>query len=176
MPVPGDGWICYNSGRKTEKERDKTMDKRIKTPMIIGIIIQGVALLIGFVCYLIQDGIASMQRMKIGERVFPETLIQIAVILMFYIIILLVMQTYEGGSRRLVAGVLAAIYCVIGIVFPIILRITTIFDSRKGVEFLAAKNTLAAVISLFTSPLNVVSLVLVLIALGRYGVLDQEQS
>ena len=53
-------------------------------------------------------------------------------------------------------------------------RIEAIFDARRGVEFLAAKNVLASVISMFSSPLSCVSLVLVMLALGRYGVLDKE--
>ena len=152
------------------------MDKRIKTPMIIGIILQGLALVIAGGCSLMQESMASMQNFKIGEKIFPDTLVTIAIIFLLHIIALLVMQTYEGESRRLIGGILAAAYCVVNIASPIISRITVIFESRKGVEFVAAKNVLSSTISLFTSPLNLVSLMLVVIAVGRYGVMDREQT
>ena len=150
------------------------MDKRIKTPMIIGIVLQGLSFLIAFGCYLMQSSMNSMKNMAIGEKVFPDTLVTIAVVLLLHIIALLVMNTYEGESGRLIGGILAAAYCVVNVASPIISRITLIFDSRKGVEFIAAKNMLSSTISLLTSPLNLISLVLVMIAVGRYGVLDRE--
>ncbi len=150
------------------------MDKRIKIPMIIGIVLQGVALLIAMGCYMIQESMKTMQGIKVGEKVFPDTITNIAIILVLHIIALLAMQTYEGQSRRLIGGLLAAAYCVVSVATPIIARITAVFDSRRGAEFLAAKNVLASMISLFASPFTIISNVLVLIAVGRYGILDKE--
>ncbi len=149
------------------------MDKRIKTPMIIGIILQALAFVIAFGCYLLQSSVAFVQNVKIGGKVFPDTLITIVIVLLLHIIALLVMQTYEGESRRLVAGALAAAYCVVNVVSPIASRIAAFFDSRKGAEFLAAKSVLSSTISMLSSPFTFISLVFVLIALGRYGVSEE---
>ncbi len=152
------------------------MDKRIKTPMIIGIVLQGLAVVIALGCYLLQGALPTMSNLKTGETVFPDSMITMVITLLLHIITLLVMQTYEGESRRMIGGILAAAYCIVNVATPIISRITAFFDSRKGAVFIAAKGVLASMISMLSSPFTIISLVFVLIAVGRYGVLDRELS
>ena len=143
--------------------------KSIKIPMLAGIILQAVAAAIGIVCYLMQAGIGTMRHAQPGVKVFPDTLIGIFVGLLMHIICFLVMQTYEGESERMIGIIMAVLYCVVNIGSTYLLRVSQFFDSRRGAEFLAAKSLLASMISLLTSPFSFISLVLVLIAVGRYG-------
>ena len=147
-----------------------------KTPMVAAVILQGIAVAIGAICYFAQESFTSMQPINLGEKVFPDVLTALIIGLFMHIICLLVMQTYEGESNRAVGVIMTVVYCVVGIAPTYITMVTNIFASRQGVEYVAAKGVLTSVISLFTSPFRFVSLALALIAIGRYGVAEIERN
>ena len=143
-------------------------DNRIRVPMIAGIVLQSIAAAMGFIAYFLQGSL----RMNVhyAGRVLPINLIYVLLILIFQVIIVLTMQTYEGESRRGIGITLTVVYCLLSILMPYISIIANMFASRSGVEYLAAQSSVGTSVSLFTSPFTTVSMALTLIAIGRYGI------
>ncbi|MBR4759942.1 MAG: hypothetical protein IK078_07335 [Lachnospiraceae bacterium] len=149
-------------------------DKTIKIPMIAGIILQGIAVLIGIIAYVGQIGLGSIPGLHITGKVFPDTLATMTITLLMHIVCLLVVQTSQGQSNRTYGIIMVVVYCAVNILSTYVARIATYFETRNGAEYIAAKSVLASTISMLTSPLCFVSLALVLIAIGRYGVSGQD--
>ncbi|MCR5283327.1 MAG: hypothetical protein K6E18_08150 [Lachnospiraceae bacterium] len=143
-------------------------DNRIRIPMIVAIVLQSIAALIGFLCYFMQGLLRP--NVSISVKVFPINLVYILLILIFQVIIVLTMQTYEGESRRGVGIILTIVYCLCSVLMPYISIVANVFASREGVEYVAAQSTLGSSVSLFTSPFSTVATALTLIAIGRYGI------
>ena len=150
-------------------------DNRIKKPMIAAIILQAIAVAIGLVCYLGQSALGSMRAFHLVGRTFPDALISLTIILLLHIVCLLVMQTSDGKSNRTTGIIMTVVYCAVNILSTYVSRMATYLDSRKGAEYLASKSVLSSVISLFTSPLSFISLVLAIIAIGRFGILGNAE-
>ncbi|MBR4760616.1 MAG: hypothetical protein IK078_10790 [Lachnospiraceae bacterium] len=149
-------------------------ENTIKKPMIAAIILQGIAVVIGLVCFLGQAGFGAMRNVRLTEKVFPDSLMTLMIVLLMHIICLLVMQTNDSKSNRTIGIIMTVVYCVVNILSTYITRMSTFFDSIRGVEYMAAKSVLNSTVSLITSPLCFISLALALIAIGRFGILDQE--
>ncbi len=143
----------------------------IKTPMIAGIILQGVAVAIGVICYFAQKSLGAISSVQISSRVLPDTLVSMTVELLLHIICLLVMQPSQGQSPKTIGVIMTVVYCVVNIASGVVSRISAVFASRTGVEYVAARSVLSSTISMLTSPLCFISLALVFIAIGRFGVL-----
>lgn len=158
------------------------LQKEIKLPMIIGIILYGAALLIDLIGVLIPD-IAyalmgtSFLKGSFDGFIFPlYTLFQIIGMIML-IVFYLAMLKYKGNDKRVVGIVLIVIYCVISVVLPYFeISESQFYALSYGENGLAAFGTLRSYITLFTRPFTTVSTVFVFIAIGRYGISKTQQN
>ena len=156
------------------------MKKEVKIPMIVGMILYGIALIIDLVSVFAQKAVFDLMGVTVihlSSLAFPFiTVCQIAVMAMF-IAFWLVMRYYKGSGRRAAGIVMIVVYCVVNIAMPFIdiqvTRMTAIFQGEEG---LAAVSSLKNFIGSFTSPFVTVSTVLLFIAIGRYGIISKENN
>ena len=147
------------------------LNKEIKIPMIVGIILYAITLLITVLITIFQRTFISIYH-NLSEDVFVispvlyTTVINLLMLIIFY----LVMKTYKGQSRRLAATIMIIVNIVVPTIFGFSSLFATYYYSRKGQEYLAAMSGLNTSLSLGTTIFSSVSHVLVIVALARYGI------
>lgn len=144
-------------------------NKSIEIPMTIGVILQGLGFIIYLICIFAQRTIYP-KSINIPELIIPSDFIVLCVVLLLYVIFILVIFTSNTDSRRMLCIVMLIVYAVVRIVSPYISVLSNVIISRKGSEYLAAAGTLSSTVSMIISPLTTVASILVVIAVGRYGV------
>ena len=147
-------------------------DKRVKIPMYAAVLLQVVAAIIGWICYFSQKGTRFRAATPLDEMVFPTALTGICVILFVHAICLLVMQTYEGVSKRGVGILMTGAYCLVHIFLHYISYVSNFFASRKGAEYVAAQSVLSSLITMLTVPFTTIGLILAVVAIARFGILE----
>ena len=145
-------------------------DKKVKIPMYAATILQALAAIIGWICYFSQKRLNYRQAATLDEMVFPISLTTICVILFVHVICLLVMQTYEGGSKRMTGIIMTVAYCLVHIILHYMSYVTNIFMSRKGAEYVAVHSVLSSSITMLTMPLTTIGLILAVVSIARFGV------
>lgn len=150
--------------------------------MIVGIILYGVALIIDLIGVLMPDLAydlmnAPFLKGSITAFIFPLStvfqIINIALLIAFY----LIMHKYKGSEKRVIGIVFIIIYCVINVILPYALNTESqSYALLYGENVLAALGTLRTYINIFTHPFTTVSIVFVLIAIGRYGIIKKENN
>lgn len=151
------------------------MTKEVKIPMIVGMILYGIALLIDLIGVLIPDisYFFTGASFRFDGFVFPlDTVFQIIGMIML-IVFYMTMLKYKGANKRSAGIAMIAIYCVINVVFPYIgVFERQIAAQMIGSEYLTAVILLETYIALFTKPFTFVSTVFVIIAIGRYIIIN----
>ena len=153
---------------------------KIKIPMIIGIILYGIALLIDLLCVGLQRVLISFQVTVTKEFIiFPFILVSHIAILLMYIIFLILMLKYRGSSRKTAGIIMIVIYSVVNVAYPYLIMLSNQISNATGsalygTEYIVAKTALEWFIEVTTVPFTVVSSVFVLIAIGRYGISVKE--
>ncbi|MBR5090996.1 MAG: hypothetical protein IK093_16330 [Ruminiclostridium sp.] len=152
--------------------------KEIKAPMTAGVIVHGIAVAADLLSVIFQNDVyKTMQGSFLNETVFPFTVVSHIIIMVMFIVFLMTMLLYKGTSRKLAGIVMVVIYCITGVVMPLVDIFATILTGRfAGAGQLAAYNTLKTFIGMVSSPFIVVSTVLVFIAIGRYGISKQDNN
>ncbi len=150
------------------------LDNKVKIPMMIGVILYGLAVLIDIGCTLMQKTIILSNVSEAPDKTFFTTGSAMH-IFMFVLLFLsfVVMLKYRGSSRRGLGALLLILYCVVGLM-------TYVFSFFKGpliyynytATEVAAVTTLETYISIFTTPFTLIAAVLCVLAMGRYGVCD----
>ncbi len=147
--------------------------KEIKTPMIIGLILCGVAVLINLIITLGQSVfLGVVTTAQISTKVIPSSLFVNLLILIMFGVFLFVMLTNKDDNRRTVGIVMTVFYLVFRFAASFAGIIEKRILVRKGVEFFAALSSLESLVSMVTSPFLAISTVLVVIAIARYGISD----
>ena len=62
------------------------------------------------------------------------------------------------------------VYAIVRVLSPYISMLSNVILSRRGAEYIAAAGTLTSTVNLIISPLTIVASILVIVAVGRYGI------
>jgi hypothetical protein len=147
------------------------LQKNIKILMTIGVVVYAIALVIDIICVICQKSIVTgTMNISIDNNIFPFVLGYQLTAFLMYIVFFLVILTYDGNSKRTVGIVMLVVYSIVNILNPYINMISNAISARLGSEYLAVSSYLTGIISNITAPFVVVSTVLMLIAIGRYGI------
>ena len=158
------------------------LQKDIKIPIMIGVILYGIAMLIDLGGVLLQKSVfelmgAPSELLSLENNIFPLLTVCQIVVMAMYSAFLLIMFRYKGADRRTVGIVMIVVYCIINVSYPFFNIADKWFTSHlKGAKELAALGTLESYITMFTSPFTTVAAVFVLIAIGRYGILNKSET
>lgn len=149
------------------------LSKEIKTPMIVGIILYGIAVLIDLCSVFAQQAVFPLYGVDIGfylnELVLPFVTVEHIIVMIMFVVFLIIMLKYKGNSRKTAGVAMIVVYCLIVIISPYLSWYTNIFDGKfKGAHYLAALSALSNFVSFATTPFIVISTVFVIIAVGRY--------
>ena len=149
--------------------------KEIKTPMIIGVALYGVAVLLNIIVTIVQKAFipayTSMNSSGVG-MVIPAALFINIIILFMLGVFLFVMITNKDDNRRTVGTIMIAVYLVVRFLFSFAGFIEKQIYSRRGAEILVALSAVDNMNAIVTAPFLAVSTAFVFVAIGRYGVSD----
>ena len=152
------------------------LEDNVKKPMVVGVILYGVVFLINVLCTLTQfkggDLFLSEQFTEAHEaRIIPASLFTSLVHLLMLVVFMMIMFTYKGESRRTLEVVMFVVYIVFGWILGIVSTyLANYIYSRQGQEHLVAANAMSNIISIISTPFGTVSGILIVVAIGRYGV------
>ena len=150
------------------------IDRNVKLPLIVGLIIQGIAVIIGLGFFVAQNSLVNTMIGTGAENkktIFPLGLLSIIILLILHIITFLVIKTYEGNNRRMVEIFLVAAYCLRGLLsVGFTYLVNVLYYARLGVETIAAASAINNLYSIIVTPICTISIFMVIIAIGRYGV------
>jgi len=146
------------------------VDKGISTPMAIGVILQGIAMIIYLIMFFAQKSImpAGINE-EISGLVFPVDFMVVIIVMFFYVAVLLVMLTSDNESRKLFSIIMLVVYAIIRVVSPYISSASNVILARKGDAELAAVSTLSSTANMIIVPFTLVSGILVIVAIVKYG-------
>lgn len=151
--------------------------KEIKTPMIIGMILYGIAILIDLMVYAAQVQVArfyissAVADILKEKKIIPGALWGHLTLMLLFVITFYVINNYMGQNRRTIGIIFTVIYVLFNIASPYVTMLTTVITARMtSMERLAASSSLNSAISVLVVPFVVPSTVLYVIGLARYGV------
>ena len=108
--------------------------------------------------------------MNFDKFIFPLFSVFQIIVMIMYIIFMIVMLKYKGAYRKLAGILMIVVYCIVNIVSPFINVLDRFLTSKlKDSEELYALSAIESFM-IFVSPFTVVASVLILIAIGRYGI------
>ncbi|MBR6257678.1 MAG: hypothetical protein IKR23_09900 [Lachnospiraceae bacterium] len=148
------------------------IENNVKIPQIIALILEGFSLAAAILSVLSQDSIMNAYNgstQLTGQHVVPVTVYIISAAFIVQLVFFIASLSYKGQSRRLIAGITAAVYVVINISSQWLNLLVNVAMARQGSAKLAAYATLSSSISNTTGAFIAVSSALFFIALGRYG-------
>ena len=156
------------------------LESNIKKPMLIGILLYAIAYLIIVVITVTQyygTGIFISRDIVDGELVIIPMqiytgLINILKLVVFY----LIMATYKGNSRRVVEVVLLIVHVILGGITGLVTGyLGSILNARRGSEYIVAYQGMNNAINIFTVLFTTIAGLLIIIAIGRYGISKRNQ-
>ena len=147
-------------------------NKDIKLPMFLSLISYSVSFLI---MVLLTLGQSSVQGVFMSNgtdvKIFPAAMFTGILTLLMYVVFSLYMITYKGDNAKTAEIVMLIVYVVVNLLMTYMTTIVaSLFYSRKGAEYIAASSSLGSAISLCTAPFSVIASVLMIVAIGRFGV------
>ena len=146
-------------------------ENNVKIPQIIALILQGLVLAIAVLNVLSQKSILIGMGIQLsGPSMVPLQVYICGICFLIQLIFMFITLKYEGKSRRLIAGIVAAAYCLINITSQWLNIVSNMMIARQGADRLAGYSALTSTISNSTAPFLVVASALFFIALGRYGI------
>ena len=155
------------------------LDSNIKKPMLVGIGLFIFAYLITIVITVTQyhgGGIFISEEVGKDVTVIPMQiytgLINILKLVVFY----LIMATYKGNSRRVVEVVLLIVHVILGGITGLVTGyLGGILNARRGSEYIVAYQGMNTAINIFTVLFTTIAGLLIIIAIGRYGISKRNQ-
>ena len=144
-------------------------DKSIEIPMIIGVILQGLGFLVYLICIFAQRSIYP-DRINVQGLIVPYDFVVLCIVLLLYIIFMLAIFTSNTDSSRMLCIVMLVVYAIVRVLSPYIALLSNVILSRKGAEYISAAGILASTANIFTAPLTTIAAILVIVAVGRYGI------
>lgn len=153
--------------------------KVVWLPMIIAMIIYGVAYLIRIVVVVEQDWFMKVSHHLMHSSnsfedvgfVVPFSVYTMPLVLIELAVFFMVMKRYKGNSRRLVGVIMIAVWVLLPYVW---MPFSFMYLRGMYVAEIAKISGLDALLS-FLSPVTSVAGILVVIAIGRYGIIVPPQ-
>ena len=151
------------------------LDKRVRIPMLAGIVVYGVSIILRILCALCAPAIVKMFSIVDYEgRVFSLTIIGAMFRLTLYTIFYYVMNLYTGKNKRMVGILMLIAYCFFSIVENVFLnRMLPLIAAYRGAETMAALLSVSQLSSLVTLPFTLAAGVLIVMSIGRFGVIGE---
>ncbi len=150
---------------------ETNLDKNIKLLMIIGIILYAVVLLIDIFMIAIQGSILPAGiGTQLEGKIIPYTFYSHILVLIMYGVFMLVIASNKTDSRKTAGIIMLITYVVVNLILSLSSIIMNVLVSRRGVEYLSGMNALTSYSSTIAEPFMLVSSMLILVAIGRYGI------
>lgn len=154
-------------------------DKRITVPAIIAFCVSAGGLLVATLCTFLQDYLTRLYYMNEEMKEFkvvPAYLITQTIVVVVYGIFLYYVFNYQGNRRRVVGIVFFAVSLGVTLLAIPTNLITNVLIGRFwGTAQLAKYSSVSSAVSVVTSVTTIGSSPLFYIALGRYGITENNQ-
>ncbi|MBP3753336.1 MAG: hypothetical protein J6I66_00580 [Lachnospiraceae bacterium] len=148
------------------------LDKRVRVPMMAGIIVYGISILLSVLCALNTPMIVNIfSTIEYDGRVFPITIIGSLITLALYIAFYFIMNSCKGKHNRVIGIIMLIAYCLPSIGNYFLTMAGSVLAARQGEESLVALSAVSQAISIVTLPFNLAAGVLIVVAMGRFGII-----
>ncbi len=152
------------------------LNKKINVPMLAGIILGGIAFIIDLWLLITQKSVVSKYAGVTYDGILiPAVFVSQIITLFIFFMCYFIMRTYRGKRNRAVGIGMIVLYCLVGILTPFLTVGFNFVATKMGVNYVGAMSILNSIISAVTSPLYVISGALILISIGRYGIMDPSE-
>ncbi|MCR4793126.1 MAG: hypothetical protein K5871_10260 [Lachnospiraceae bacterium] len=150
---------------------DRKLTLNIKVTMLVGVLLYAIATLVAYAFYANQRKVAEIITHLSVSEVFPYALRYMIAYLIIYVFFTVVMFITKPSARRGAGAWMLVFYCIIHIIIPITDRLILISTANKyPSDVYAAIVNMDSIISFSTAPLIVVSSVLIVVSIGRFGI------
>ncbi len=149
------------------------LDKRVRIPMLAGIVVYGISIVLSVLCAVNTPAVVKLfSTMEYEERVFPITIIGSFITLALYIAFYFIMRSCNGKSNRVIGIIMLVAYCLPSIGNYFLAIAGNVMAAKRGVETIAVLSSVSQAISICTLPFNLAAGVLIVVALGRFGIIE----
>ena len=149
------------------------LDKRVRIPMLAGIVVYGISIVLSVLCAVNTPAVVKLfSTMEYEERVFPITIIGSFITLALYIAFYFIMRSCNGKSNRMIGIIMLVAYCLPSIGNYFLAMAGNVIAARQGMETIAALSSVSSAISIVTLPFTLAAGVLIVVALGRFGIIE----
>lgn len=149
------------------------LDKRVRVPMLAGIIVYGISILLSVLCALNTPMIVNIfSTIEYDGKVFPITIIGSLITLALYIAFYFIMNSSNGKHNRVIGIIMLIAYCLPSIGNFFLTMAGSVLAARQGVERIAVLSAVSQAINIVTLPFNLAAGVLIVVALGRFGIME----
>ena len=149
------------------------LDKRVRVPMLAGIIVYGISILLSVLCALNTPMIVNIfSTIEYDGKVFPITIIGSLITLALYIAFYFIMNSSNGKHNRVIGIIMLIAYCLPSIGNYFLTMAGSVLAARQGVERIAVLSAVSQAINIVTLPFNLAAGVLIVVALGRFGIME----
>ena len=149
------------------------LDKRVRVPMLAGIIVYGISILLSVLCALNTPMIVNIfSTIEYDGKVFPITIIGSLITLALYIAFYFIMNSSNGKHNRVIGIIMLIAYCLPSIGNYFLTMAGSVLAARQGVERIAVLSAVSQAINIVTLPFNLAAGVLVVVSLGRFGIME----
>ena len=148
------------------------LDKRVRIPMLVGIGLYGFAIILSILCsFNTQRILPIFRNLDYEGNIFPISIISTVVLLVLYIAFYAIMISSNGKNNRVIGVIMLVAYALpcVGSIFTTYLWAS--IAARKGAEYLAAYSSINTAITIVTNPFISVASILILVAIGRFGII-----
>jgi hypothetical protein len=152
------------------------LDKRVRIPMLAGIILYVVAMAVSILISVNTQKVVSLYSSLEydGGNIFPVTIARSLIILGLYIAFYIIMRLCNGKNNRLIGVIMLIAYCISGLSGVFFNYWDNYMAAQNGSNYLVAYSGVSSAISVATLPFTLVASVLVLISVGRFGILGAD--
>ena len=149
------------------------LDKRVRIPMLAGIVVYGISIVLSVLCAVNTPAVVKLfSTMEYEERVFPITIIGSFITLALYIAFYFIMRSCNGKSNRVIGIIMLVAYCLPSIGNYFLAIAGNVMAAKRGLETIAALSSVSSAISIVTLPFTLAAGVLIVVALGRFGIIE----
>jgi len=152
------------------------LDKRVRIPMLAGIILYVVAMAVSILISLNTQKVVSLYSSVEydGGNIFPAAIARSLIILGLYIAFYIIMRLCNGKNNRIIGVIMLIAYCIPGLSGVFFNYWDNYMAAQNGSNYLVAYSGVSSAISVATLPFTLVASVLVLISVGRFGILGAD--
>ena len=141
--------------------------------MLAGIVVYGISIVLSVLCAVNTPAVVKLfSTMEYEERVFPITIIGSFITLALYIAFYFIMRSCNGKSNRVIGIIMLVAYCLPSIGNYFLAIAGNVMAAKRGLETIAALSSVSSAISIVTLPFTLAAGVLIVVALGRFGIIE----